>query len=226
MIGASRKPTDPAVPGPLPDTGSCVWLENLPTGPAQTQAAEVRDGAVRIDAPRLGGKEIVLAQGTPIALSYQHAQVPCEARAVVIPPPPGCDGGPWLEVRRVERVQRRRSVRVPVLLMARVLGADEEKEAEPCPAVTEDMSANGVLLRLERPLEQGQAVTMVVHLGGDAGDLETVARVVRVERENTPVRPWRVALTFTGLPRGVEDRVVRFLFERQRELRRRETGGA
>ncbi len=225
MIGSSHRPRDPDDEGPLPVPGTRVWLENLPTGPAETRAAEVRSRTVRVDPPRIGGNEIPLSLGARIAMAYEHAQVPCEARAVVVEAPAGCDGGPWLDVHGVVRVQRRSAVRVPVLLIARVQGEGGEP-LEPEAAVTEDLSANGVLVRLSRPVEVGQAVRVVVHLGGEAGDLDTTARVVRVDLETGSARPWRAALTFPEVDRATEDRVVRFLFTRQRELRRREAGGS
>jgi len=39
-------------------------------------------------------------------------------------------------------------------------------------------------------------------------------------------RPWRVAVTFADLTQAEEDRLVRFAFARQRELRAREAGAA
>lgn len=219
----ARQPPAP-VEGPMPEPGQRLWLENLPTGPAETRAVEVRDRTVRIDAPRVGGREIPLEGGAAIALAYQAAQVPCEARTVVVPAPPGTDGGPWLRVDSIARLQRRAAVRVPVMLVARLVPDGSEDASEAQGAVTEDLSANGVLVRLTDPVQVGDRLRLVVHLGGPAGDLNTVGRVVRVDREPESARPWRAALTFPDVDRATQDRVVRFLFDRQRELRRREAG--
>lgn len=208
----------------MPEPGQRLWLENLPTGPAETRAAEVRGRTVRIDAPRVGGREIVLEAGAAIALAYQAVQVPCEARTVVVPAPPGTDGGPWLRVDAIARLQRRGAVRVPVMLVARLVPDGSEDASDAQGAVTEDLSANGVLVRLTDPVRVGERLRLVVHLGGAAGDLDTVGRVVRVDREPESARPWRAALTFPDVDRATQDRVVRFLFDRQREIRRRATG--
>lgn len=223
MSAPARQPHAPGE-GPMPEPGQRVWLENLPTGPAETRAAEVRDRTVRIDAPRVGGREIPLAGGAPIALAYQAAQIPCEARTVVVPAPPGTDGGPWLRVDSVVRMQRRGAVRVPVMLVARLVPDGPEDTSDAQGAVTEDLSANGVLVRLADPVQVGDRLRLVVHLGGAAGDLDTVGRVVRVDRDPESARPWRAALTFPEVDHATEDRVVRFLFDRQREIRRREAG--
>lgn len=208
----------------MPEPGQRLWLENLPTGPAETRAAEVRGRTVRIDAPRVGGREIVLEAGAALALAYQAVQVPCEARTVVVPAPPGTDGGPWLRVDAIARLQRRGAVRVPVMLVARLVPDGSEDASDAQGAVTEDLSANGVLVRLTDPVRVGERLRLVVHLGGAAGDLDTVGRVVRVDREPESARPWRAALTFPDVDRATQDRVVRFLFDRQREIRRRATG--
>ena len=218
MIGRNRQrvPAEPV--GPLPAVGQALWIENTTAGPLQSRALDVRDGLVAVDAPRSGGKEVALPPS--VAISYQVNQVPCEARGARTAAPSGADGI-WIAISSVTRIQRRRAVRVPVVLMARLVGDDEETAET---GVTEDLSANGVLLRLTEPVQVGSALRIVLHLGGAAGDVDTVARVVRVDKEPESTRPWRVALTFPDLERSVEDRVVRFLFERQRELRRREGG--
>lgn len=214
MIGRRREAAAVGSVGPLPDAGQAIWIENTRVGPVQSRALEVRDGMVRIDPPRSGGAEVPLPL-PQVRLSYQVAQVPCEARAVP-------RDGTWLDVVSVERMQRRRAVRVPVVMMARVL-ADEDEEAGEG-GVTEDLSANGVLLRLTEPLQVNAVVRIVLHLGGAVGDIDLRARVVRADHEPESARPWRIALTFPDIERAVEDRLVRFLFERQRELRRREGG--
>lgn len=221
MIGRNRPKTTAAeASGPLPHPGQAIWIENTRVGPLQSRALDVRDGRVCIDPPRSGGELIALPREA--RLSYQVSQVPCEARASHADPPAGSEPGLWYEVETVTRMQRRRAVRVPVMLMARVLDDEGEEVIES--GVTEDLSANGVLLRMTDPMEVNQVVRVVLHLGGSAGDLDTRARVVRADHEPDAARPWRVAMTFPDLARAAEDRVVRFLFERQRELRRRDGG--
>lgn len=212
--------------GPLPRAGELAWIENLPTGPSPTEVTELRGDLVRIDPPRVGGETLPLRTGTPILLAYQIARVPCEARTVVVTAPPGADEGPWLRVTAITRIQRRGAVRVPVMLVARIAVRGDGPEREPVSGVTEDVSANGALVRLKEPLAEGAMVNVIMHLGGDFGDLAERGRVVRVEKDLQAgvTRPWKVAVTFPFMTRVVEDRMVRFIFERQREVRARETG--
>ena len=89
-------------------------------------------------------------------------------------------------------------------------------------AITENLSAGGTLLRLASPIEAGTRLQVTVHCGGHAGDLTVAAVAVRCDRLEAGDRPWRIALAFDELAPVQEDRLVRFVFERQRELRRRD----
>jgi hypothetical protein len=212
---------EPGVPGPLPAPGSPVWVENLRPGPLATLAGESRGDRLRLETPRLGGAEVVPPAGAPLRITYS-VQVPCEARGAAVAPGPGDAAGVWMRVAAVDRIQRRGAVRVPVQLIARLGGGADGHDLES--GITEDLSANGVLMRLVSPLAVGTTTNLVVHCGGDAGDLRVPARVVRVDHDPESVRPYRVALAFPDLDRPTEARLVRYLFERLRGLRRRELG--
>lgn len=215
-------------PGPLPLPGTEVWLEDLPMGPLGSIVSEIRGDRVRLEPPRLGGNEVALAPGRDIAVTYSAGEVPCEARATTVTAEPEDAPGLWIRVRSVERMQRRSAVRVPVQLIARLLpdGAPADVEAAEVleSGVTEDLSASGVLVRLADPVEVGARARLVIHCGGDVGDVEVLAMVVRVDRDDRSARPYRAALTFPDIDREAESRLVKFLFDRQRVLRRRAIG--
>ncbi len=219
---------DPNSPGPLPLPGTEVWLEDLPMGPLGTTVGEIRDLRVRLDPPRLGGNEVKIPTGRDLAITYSAGEIPCEARARVVAADADDAAGLWVEVRSVERMQRRSAVRVPVQLIARLVAdaADEDSAAAEVleSGITEDLSASGVLVRLSDPVAVGSRVRLMIHCGGDVGDVEVVATVVRVDHEERAARPYRAALTFPDIDRLTESQLVRFLFERQRVLRRRAIG--
>lgn len=218
---------DPGAPGPLPLPGTEVWLEDLPMGPLGTTVGEIRDLRVRLDPPRLGGNEVQIPGGRELAITYSAGEIPCEARARVVPAGAGDAPGLWVEVASVERMQRRSAVRVPVQLIARLAadaGSDDGAAEILESGITEDLSASGVLVRLSDPVAVGSRVRLMIHCGGDVGDVEVVATVVRVDREDRAARPFRAALTFPDIDRLTESQLVRFLFERQRVLRRRAIG--
>jgi len=213
---------------PLPGRGERVFLDGLPGGPWPT-VVEGRDGdLLAIAPPRSGGRPVELPLGRELTVAYSVREVPCEVDARLVDVP--CPGHPGAYVARVSggarRLQRREAVRVPVGLLALARLGDE---GDPDPdavigAITENLSAGGALLRSPRALGAGRELRLSVRCGGVAGTLDLAGRVVRCDRQGEGERPWRLAIAFHDLPSADEDRLVRFLFERQRELRRRAAG--
>jgi hypothetical protein len=220
-------PPSPAT-APPPGLGSEVWLEDLVGGPWRTVVSGHEGDLVRVAAPRLGRRRVALPLGESFTLTYRSREVPCEAPAVLEPPGPGgCGRRDEYLVRFLAppiRLQRRGAVRVPIQLIARAAARDVRglDAAAVLSGVTENVSADGVLVRLARPLSLGDVVEVAIQCGGVAGTIQGVAAVVRCEKGGTASRPWRVAFAFRDLDPRRQDRLVRHLFERQRELRRRE----
>ena len=214
-------------PGPLPLPGAEIWLEDLPVGPVSTLVIEVREARIRVEPPRIGGNVAEVPDDRPLVLTYSAADLPCEARARRDGSVDAGGEGIWLTVEAVERMQRRTAVRVPVQLMARVVrgddGASSEVAEEAETGITEDLSARGVLVRFRTALPVDSTVRLQVHCGV-GGEVDVLARVVRVEHDERSARPFRTALAFPDLQGSDESRLVRFLFDRQRQLRRREIG--
>jgi hypothetical protein len=215
------------VPDHLPELGTTVALDGLPAGPCVT-AVTAREGArLLIDRPRLGGVELAVPAGRRVRLAYRDrvGAVPCLAHAVIDPEMSPEDGAMWIDVHRVDRIQRRRSVRVPVQAPATVLldggGGDAP---QPVPAVTEDLSAHGVLLRLGTPLRPEERVTVILRVTGLQPDVRCRSRVVRVVHEPERSQAWAAGVEFLDISGRERDRLARYLARRQRELRRRVTG--
>lgn len=208
---------------PFPERGLRVFLDGLPGGPWPTVVDGRSDDLLAIAPPRRGGRVVRLPLGRGFTVAYWVREVPCEVDAELVTAPP--QAGPGAYTARLtgapRRLQRRDAVRVPVnvLVQAR-LGEDDAHIG----AITENLSAGGALLRSPHAVEVGAELKLSVQCGGDAGTLELGGRVVRCDRQTVTDRPWRVAVAFHDLPSGDEDRLVRFLFERQRELRRRQSG--
>jgi PilZ domain len=211
------------ITGPMPTLGDEVWIENAPGGPLGAIVFAVRDDCAGLSAPRRGGQEVPLRGLDSLMLSYRNGDVPCEAEAELTDPPyaSGPAIGPWVRVRGITRMQRRDSVRVPMELIARI---EQDGHEEPIPAITEDLSAGGTLLRVAQEMNPDEPVRIVVECGGDVGTIDTAGRIIRQERHTTRARGWHVAIAFTVVGAALEDRLVRFLFDRLRENRRREAG--
>jgi hypothetical protein len=210
---------------PLPGRGERVVLDGLPGGPWTTVVEREGDDVLELAPPRLGGEPVPLPLNRAFTLAWTVREVPCEADAQLVSGPrPGEEGRYGARtIGPARRMQRRGAVRVPVNLIVRYrLG--EDVEADALGAVTENLSAGGTLLRLASPIEAGTRLQITIHCGGQAGDLTIAAVAVRCDRLESGERPWRIALAFDELAPAEEDRLVRFVFERQRELRRHDAG--
>jgi c-di-GMP-binding flagellar brake protein YcgR len=115
----------------------------------------------------------------------------------------------------VLRSQRRETVRVPTDLYARI-GADGEDLG----VKLRDIASGGVSFFCAKPLSG--SIEMALNMAGADQDwLFTkmlVRRVIPVKSE------YIIACSFTDLSRKDQERVVAYLYRRQRQLRQRQTG--
>jgi len=211
---------------PLPGRGERVVLDGLPGGPWTTVVEREGDDLLELAPPRLGGRPVPLPLHRAFTLAWTIREVPCEADArLVSGPRPGEEGRYGARtIGPTRRMQRRGAVRVPVNLIVRYRLDHDHPDAGTVGAVTENLSAGGILLRLASPIGAGTRLEVTVHCGGQAGDLTVAAVAVRCDRLEAGERPWRIALAFDELDLDQEDRLVRFVFERQRALRRHDAG--
>jgi hypothetical protein len=107
-----------------------------------------------------------------------------------------------------EVTQRREFVRVPTL-QAVVL--DGEGVASKIKTQAIDLSGGGMLLGEAAALELDAVVHFKLDLGPDCGTIEGRARVVRTDQEG------RRGLEFEEISRDAQQRLIRFVFQRQRE---------
>jgi c-di-GMP-binding flagellar brake protein YcgR len=87
---------------------------------------------------------------------------------------------------------------------------------------TEDVGAGGVGLVSPKKVNLGDRVTLTLGLGS-RGDVEIRAWVVRAHHVamSEPAK-YRLGLVFEEMPMRMRDRLIGFIFEKQREIRRRE----
>lgn len=207
---------------PPPEPGARVLLDGLPGGPWTTVVDGRDDDLLSLAAPRLGGKVARLPMRRPFLVVYSHREVPCEVDAELVGGPAADGADPYLArvTGAPRRMQRRRAVRVPVNLTA-IAGGEEG--AGPVRGIAENVSAGGALLRVPDAVAPGTTLDLRVECG-PAGPLDVRGRVVRCDPAGGDRLPWRAGIAFVDLERADEDRLVRFVFERQRELRARDAG--
>jgi hypothetical protein len=107
-----------------------------------------------------------------------------------------------------EVTQRREFVRVPTL-QAVVLDGEAVTKKIKTQAI--DLSGGGMLLGSADALELDAVVHFTLDLGPDGGTIEGRARVVRTDQEG------RRGLEFEEISRDAQQRLIRFIFQRQRE---------
>jgi c-di-GMP-binding flagellar brake protein YcgR len=107
-----------------------------------------------------------------------------------------------------EVTQRREFVRVPTL-QAVVLDGEGVTKTIKTQAI--DLSGGGMLLGGAADLELDAVVHFTLDLGPGCGTIEGRARVVRTDHEG------RRGLEFEAISRDAQQRLIRFIFQRQRE---------
>lgn len=126
----------------------------------------------------------------------------------------------WPE--RVERIQRREHVRVEVSLPVKVRVHEAGAPPRILPAVSANLSTGGMRLKLREPAPGGIPLGLVVRLPG-FGEVECEGQVVHRgtdERATGEMKHW-AAVEFTRISEPVRKQITQFLFEVQREQRRK-----
>lgn len=122
--------------------------------------------------------------------------------------------GPW------QRMQRREHCRIPLTLTpTELLFLPASGEPQPLKGTIMDLSAGGIRLRLPQSLRVGDRLALRFTLPGQPQPISAVAvvrRIAPVEHSDPP--RWDHGCQFERLDRRTEDAIVRFVFQRQREL--------
>lgn len=187
---------------------------------------------LRISAPEFEGDVLDLREGSPMRLWYTQGGgywcLKTTVRTVY-----EREGETFLELARdgdVHRAQRRNHVRVDVslLLHARVEQHVGQQEGEPVDspritgervkALTRNISGGGVSFRSPVRLEGGDKLVVTFYLPEHGGDITSRAKVVHSHPD--PERPdqFIIACSFERMAITDRERIIRFLFFRQREL--------
>jgi c-di-GMP-binding flagellar brake protein YcgR len=217
-----------------------VAVGNRGTAQYFSRLAEETADTLRIGLPEMQGETLNLSEGDPLRLWYtQSGGYWClETKVVTLFTR---DGERLVEVDRhgeVHRAQRRNHVRVDVGLMLhatverRAEGSDEGDPLQPrlsgqrISAVTRNISGGGVSFRTASKLETGDRLSITFYLPEHGGDISSRAKVVHVGADPERPEQYVVACMFERMAISDRERIIRFLFFRQRELAARRTVGA
>jgi c-di-GMP-binding flagellar brake protein YcgR len=121
-----------------------------------------------------------------------------------------------LKPAEIHEVQRRRWVRIPISLPVK-FQLEHSTEAEIYEGQTIDISGGGIQYRSETALEPGT----IIHLCLDLPRREPIcckARVLRFEEDSElKGQEARIVVEFVDISEGQRDRIMNFIFEKQRE---------
>jgi c-di-GMP-binding flagellar brake protein YcgR len=196
-----------------------------------SKLVEETSETLRISAPEFEGETLELREGSPLRLWYTQGGgywcLKTLVRTVYQK-----DGETFLEISRegdVHRAQRRNHVRVDVslLLHARVeqhVGEAGEDATSPritgdrVKAVTRNISGGGVNFRTPVKLVDGDKLVVTFYLPEHGGDITSRAKVVHAHPDPERPEQYIVACSFERMAITDRERIIRFLFFRQREL--------
>jgi c-di-GMP-binding flagellar brake protein YcgR len=223
----------PAAP-PLPRLNQRLEVAIGSRGTAQyfSRLAEETGETLRISMPEMQGETLQLREGDSLRLWYtQSGGYWClETQVVTLFKR---DGEQMVEVDRhgeVHRAQRRNHVRVDVGLMLhatverRAEGSDNGDTAEPrvtgqrISAVTRNISGGGVSFRTTAELVNGDRLNVTFYLPEHGGDITSRGKIVHVAEDPERQGHYIVACMFERMAISDRERIIRFLFFRQREL--------
>jgi c-di-GMP-binding flagellar brake protein YcgR len=167
------------------------------------------------------GQTVQLAASTPQDAMYAaRAEVEVASR----------EGVPLLTLRvsgAWQRVQRRNAVRVAVAIRPRsaeIVFGETRKQLRL--GVT-DISALGVQVRSQDELRSGDHLDLAFELMDVDEEIQVKARVRRVNRQERATSViWDAGCEFEGLSAKLGQRIVQFIFARQRALARAKRGSA
>lgn len=208
--------------------------------PYRTRIEDVGGRMVALAIPYERGVPLSVSAGSTIGLTVMGPVCPLRMNARIVrlvskPVPMWVVELPPNE--EIEPVQRRRAVRVPVLLDAEVQRQDSGTEApheaqeqqEPVlRAQVVDISATGARITVWGNLEVGDGIRLKVSFpwGSEAMEGRVVSRVPTRERRMRVHRGiteplFNYGVEFRGVGSRLEDQICRFVLERQTEMRAR-----
>lgn len=184
----------------------------------------IHDNRIVIASPLKSGSIIPLRPGIVVKLIYADNGAVYTFAAEVIAqniqtPPTITLGHPY----DVKRIQRRNFVRLDAKLNVTMEKVDDKlvPTGETFSGITADISGGGMMFLTTKKLTWGENLQATV-LFSDDESVKAVGRVVRYT-ENPPTVKYKysVGLEYTVIEEPERDKIIKFIFNRQRELRKK-----
>lgn len=118
----------------------------------------------------------------------------------------------------MERKQHRKFVRVKASLPISVQVPDTEGGFQAAkPTETKDISGNGFLFVFDKAIALQTKIVLETDMIPQIGRIKTFAEVVRCSKPFNDRNMYWIGVKFIGLPRPVQNKLVQFVFKKQRE---------
>lgn len=125
--------------------------------------------------------------------------------------------------QKIEMIQKREFVRVQYSLKVKVFYTDEEGKARETTCVTKDISGGGLRLVSSKPLEVKNNDTVLVDFEIEKVRIKTDSRLIwqKEELDTDGIKKYSAGLKFINLPEKERKHLVRCIYQRQIEFRRK-----
>ncbi|PKM80861.1 MAG: hypothetical protein CVU89_12015 [Firmicutes bacterium HGW-Firmicutes-14] len=190
----------------------------------RSKVEELTGDRVVVMSPMKGGCVITLKPGTQIKIIYRdNIAVYTYLSRVITQNNDHVSTVTLAQPTEIRRIQRRNFVRLDTRLKVKLVKLDAKfnPKSEEFSATTVDISGGGLMFNCSVRLEPGEVLQASLCLNPN----ETVRAIGRVVRslENPPgVREtYSVGFEFTVIDEIERDKIIRFIFNQQRELRRK-----
>lgn len=177
---------------------------------------EIAGDNLYISVPMYRGSILPLRVGQKIRISFTYKEVTYAFNSIVVSRK--WNRVPLLEIKKPDsliKIQRRGYMRLQIAVDVRFRVAGEKVDF--CEGVTVDVSGGGILLLTPSPIEANQMLEVELHLPGKE-PLFCKARVLRLlEKGLKEGKVNKAALEFNDIAEGKRDKIISFIFEKQRE---------
>jgi len=183
----------------------------------------VLPGALRLGLPRRDAEVMTVEPGDQLTMfttvhgrvyrfSAPVRQVETDNDSFVIDPP-----------REAEQTERRQFYRLPTRIVPRLATVldDDGRAVQTLRGVILDLSGGGVLLQSRDFVEVGSRIRLVFELEGDPLEMDIGMLVLSINRPTTNAQQFRIHGQFLEPNRSEIERLVRYVYRQQAELRRK-----
>ncbi len=126
------------------------------------------------------------------------------------------------QISPIHRLQRRNFYRLKIVLplFFRVAKNNQEHKSPYSKGYTVDISGGGMRIITDKPLKPGMYLECRIPIK-EEGEITIKGLVKRVGKEVDKEYKFNVAIQFVGISENIRDKIIYFIFEEQRKLRRK-----